>query len=269
VQRRLAVLLALLATLLVAPSVATAQHPGGHHGPWGGATTTPAPSADDPTGGAGAGDYDDDWDPDGSGGTSDGSDGAWGDGVPVPGAGGATGNGALPGTGGDGGAGQAPTTIPVDPSVLVPVPSARRTVKGKVARIRTDGRAAIPRQAPQAVKRVIAAANLIIGKPYKWGGGHARLVDSGYDCSGAVSYALIRAGLQQGSMVSGTFARWAAGGAGRWISIHANAGHVYMEVAGLRLDTSSVGDRAGRSGVRWRPVIGRRTGFHTRHIVGL
>lgn len=164
------------------------------------------------------------------------------------------------------------TTTPVPavhPSILVPVPSSRKTAKGKVARARTDGRAVIPRSAPKAVERVLAAANLIIGKPYKWGGGHARRVDSGHDCSGAVGYALMPAGLQRGSMVSGTFARWAAAGPGRWISIHADAGHVSTEVAGLRLDTSAVGDRAGRSGVRWRPVIGRRTGFHTRHVVGL
>jgi hypothetical protein len=142
-------------------------------------------------------------------------------------------------------------------------------VKGRVARLRTDGRAAIPRSAPKRVKRVLAAANLIIGRPYKWGGGHGRLFDTGYDCSGAVGYALIRAGLLNTSMVSGTFARWAVGGAGRWISIHANKGHVYMEVAGLRLDTSAVGDPTGAKGVRWRPVIGRRMGFHTRHIKGL
>jgi len=52
------------------------------------------------------------------------------------------------------------------------------------------------------------------------------------------------------------------------VSLHANDGHVYLEVAGLRLDTSAVGDPGGRPGVRWRPVIGRRTGFRTRHPVG-
>lgn len=256
-QRLTAVLLTLLVALLALPSLAAAQQPGGGRGPWGG-----GPSATDTTAGAGASDdatADDGWD-DGAG-QADGAD--WNDDDGTATDDGSTDDGAVP----------APvTTVPVpaiDPALLVPVPSSRKTIKGKVARIRTDGRAAIPRSAPKAVKRVIAAANLIIGKPYKWGGGHARLKDSGYDCSGAVSYALIRAGLQQGSMVSGTFARWAAAGAGRWISIHANAGHVYMEVAGLRLDTSAVGDQAGRSGVRWRPVIGRRTGFHTRHIVGL
>src|SRR4051794_9241262 len=81
---------------------------------------------------------------------------------------------------------------PVTPA-LPTVPASRGTVSGKVAMLRTDGKAAIPRGAPKAVRTAIAAANQIIGKPYKWGGGHAKLVDSGYDCSGAVSYSLIGA----------------------------------------------------------------------------
>ena len=70
-------------------------------------------------------------------------------------------------------------------------------------------------------------------------------------------------------MVSGQYARWGAGGAGRWVSVYAHSKHAYMEVAGLRLDTSPVGDPTGRRGVRWRPAIGRRNGFHARHPVGL
>ncbi|MDO9406907.1 hypothetical protein [Patulibacter sp.] len=249
--RRLAVLPALLATLVLVPSSADAA-PRGPSGGWGGgatAATVATIDTDDPTGGAGAAEV-----PDDVGAPTD---------APGP-----TGTG--PSAGGDPeGEGPVAAAPPVDPSVLVPVPSSRRTVRGRVARIRTDGRAAIPRSAPQRIKRVIAAANLIVGKPYKWGGGHSRLFDTGYDCSGAVGYALIRAGLQTGSMVSGTYARWELTGPGRWISIHANRGHVYMEVAGLRLDTSAVADPSGAKGVRWRPAIGRRTGFHTRHVKGL
>ncbi|MGX6450281.1 hypothetical protein ACVU7I_19750, partial [Patulibacter sp. S7RM1-6] len=155
------------------------------------------------------------------------------------------------------------------PSVLVPVPGGRRTVAGRVARVRTDGKVAIPRSAPATVKRVLSAANRIVGKPYKWGGGHARLADSGYDCSGAVSYALIRAGLLGGPLTSGLLARWGTRDAGRWLAVYATSGHVYLEVAGVRLDTSPIGDPSGRSGVRWRPLIGRRPGFHVRHPAGL
>ena len=53
------------------------------------------------------------------------------------------------------------------------------------------------------------------------------------------------------------------------MTIYANAGHVYMEVAGLRLDTSAVSDPRGGKGPRWRPVIGKRSGFRVRHVAGL
>jgi len=165
-----------------------------------------------------------------------------------------------------------PDVLPVPPPEPllpeIPVPTTK-TVAGKVAYVRADGKAAIPRGAPKRVRQLLAAANQIVGKPYKWGGGHAKLVDRGYDCSGAVSYALIRTGLLRSPLVSGALARWGTKGAGRWVSVHANKGHVYLEVAGLRLDTSAVGDRGGRKGVRWRPVIGRRQGFTTRHPAGL
>jgi cell wall-associated NlpC family hydrolase len=143
------------------------------------------------------------------------------------------------------------------------------TVGGRTAMLRTNGQAAIPRGAPARVRSIIRAANAIIGKPYKWGGGHGRLVDSGYDCSGSISYALIRSGQLSYPMVSGSFARWARSGNGKYVTIYANRGHVYMEVAGLRLDTSAVGDYRGKSGVRWRPLTGKRVGFAVRHIAGL
>jgi len=155
---------------------------------------------------------------------------------------------------------------PVLPEIEVPT---TKTIAGKVALVRADGKAAIPRGAPKRVRQLIAAANQIVGKPYKWGGGHAKLVDRGYDCSGTVSYALIRTGLLRAPRTSGGLTRWGAAGAGRWVSVYANAGHVYLEVAGLRLDTSPVGDRGGRSGPRWRPLVGKRRGFKSRHPVGL
>jgi hypothetical protein len=155
-------------------------------------------------------------------------------------------------------------TIPVAP--VIPEVVIRPTIGGKVAKVRTNGKAAIPRGAPNRVRAILAAANKIIGKPYKWGGGHRRLVDRGYDCSGAVSFALIKSGHLGSPLASGGFARWGGKGRGRWVTIYANRKHVYMEVAGLRLDTSRVADPGGRSGVRWRPVIGRRKGFRARHL---
>lgn len=258
--RRLAVLIALLATLLAVPSAASAdaRPPAGPRGGGTSATILASVATTDPVADDDADAAEEPVETDGGdvdvedpAVTDETEDDGWGDEDVAD----------------DGTPEDAP--VIVDPAVLVPVPSSRRTVPGRVARLRTDGRAAIPRSAPKRVKRVLAAANLIVGKPYKWGGGHSKLFDTGYDCSGAVGYALIRAGLLKTTMVSGGFAKWAVGGPGRWISIHANKGHVYMEIAGLRLDTSAVADPGGRKGVRWRPAIGRRTGFHTRHIKGL
>jgi hypothetical protein len=167
-----------------------------------------------------------------------------------------------------------PAPVPGDPMWNPPVeeqlPAVTTSyVAGTVARIRTDGRAAIPRGAPKAVRSLIGQYNRIVGKRYKWGGGHAKLVDTGYDCSGAVGYGLIKGGLLSTTMVSGSLARWGAAGPGSWVTVYANKTHVYAEVAGLRLDTSPFGDRSGLNGVRWRPVVGQRRSFKVRHPVGL
>jgi len=152
-------------------------------------------------------------------------------------------------------------TIPAGPPVA--------TIAGRTAVLQSNGKAAIPRGAPKRVRKLISAGNRLIGKPYKWGGGHAKLNDSGYDCSGTVSYALIGGTLLNSPMVSGSFMRWGSGGEGRYVTIYANKGHIYMEVAGLRLDTSPIGDYTGAKGPRWRPVIGKRKGFKVRHPAGL
>ena len=145
-----------------------------------------------------------------------------------------------------------------------------QAVDGPLAGLRTDGAAAVPLRAPQRVRLVVAALNEIVGRPYKWGGGHRRLFDRGYDCSGAISYGLIRAGLLAYPLDSRLFMRYAAPGPGRHLTIYTSRSHAYLEIAGLRLDTSPVGDTIdGRRGVRWRPMIGRRPGFTARHVPGL
>src|SRR5688572_8932470 len=129
--------------------------------------------------------------------------------------------------------------------------AAGQAVDGPWAGLRTDGRAAIPLRAPQRVRLLIAALNEIAGRPYKWGGGHRRVFDRGYDCSGAVSYGLIRAGLLAYPLDSRLFMRYAATGPGRHLTIYTSRSHMYLEIAGLRLDTSPVGDTIdGRRGVR-------------------
>lgn len=130
-----------------------------------------------------------------------------------------------------------------------------------------EGRAIAPEQAPAAVKEVIAAANRINGRPYVWGGGHASFLSRGYDCSGAVGYALHGAGLLETTMVSGQLASWGSPGVGRWITIYANAEHVYMVVAGLRFDTRD--DLPGVSGPRWHRAQVDPRHFVARHPAGL
>jgi peptidoglycan hydrolase-like protein with peptidoglycan-binding domain len=118
---------------------------------------------------------------------------------------------------------------------------------------------------PVAVQRVIAAGDRIADKPYKYGGGHAQWNDTGYDCSGSVSYALHGAGLLDAALTSGDFMSWGAPGKGRWITIYAAPGHVYMIVNGRRFDTSG----RDRSGTRWQPNDRSPSGYTVRHPAGL
>jgi cell wall-associated NlpC family hydrolase len=136
---------------------------------------------------------------------------------------------------------------------------------GPRARVLPDGTAQAPDNAPEVVKRVILAANQIAKFPYKWGGGHGAWRDDGYDCSGSVSFALAGAGLLDRPLTSGLLAGYGAPGPGRWITIYANSGHVFMLVAGLRFDTSG----QGRAGTRWQEAIRPTGGYAVRHVPGL
>ena len=114
------------------------------------------------------------------------------------------------------------------------------TVAGDKAKLR-NGKALAPESAPRKVKRAIAAANDIAkGKDYCLGGGHARWKSRCYDCSGAVSYALgdYGARILDAPMPSGSFTRWGRKGRGRWMTVYANSGHMFIVIAGLRFDTS-------------------------------
>ena len=114
------------------------------------------------------------------------------------------------------------------------------------------------------VARVIAAANRIATKPYRYGGGHGIWNDSGYDCSGSVSYALHGGGLLKAPLDSGQFMSWGAPGKGRYITVYANAGHAFMVVNGRRFDTS--GQYA--SGTRWQASMRSTAGYVARHPPG-
>ena len=101
-----------------------------------------------------------------------------------------------------------------------------------------NGKAIAPASAPARVKKVIAWANRIRNKPYRYGGGHASFTDTGYDCSGAVSFALRGGRFVSSPMPSTSYMNWAKPGRGKWITVYSNPSHAYMIVAGLRFDTS-------------------------------
>jgi len=136
---------------------------------------------------------------------------------------------------------------------------------GRRARVLPDGTAVAPENAPPLVQRVIQAGNAIAKLPYEWGGGHGAWRDDGYDCSGSVSFALAGAGLLQAPMASGGFMSYGAEGPGKWITIYANEGHMFMVVAGLRFDTSG----QGRAGTRWQEEASSSAGLNVRHPPGL
>jgi len=133
--------------------------------------------------------------------------------------------------------------------------------------ILVNGCAVPPANAPVAVKKVIAAANKIRTKPYIYGGGHGRWWDAGYDCSGAVSFALHGGSLIDTPMPSGSLAGWGSAGKGRWITVYANGGHAYAVIAGLRWDTA--GNTSG-TGPRWHKSLRAAASgpFTPRHPTG-
>jgi len=142
----------------------------------------------------------------------------------------------------------APVVPPVDKAVVGP-----------------DGLATAPASAPPLVKAIVAAGNKIATKPYKYGGGHGRWEDSGYDCSGSMSYAFHGAGMLDTALDSTGFMSWGEAGKGEWVTIYAKGSHAYMLVAGLRFDTSG---RASQ-GTRWQADMRSAAGYTVRHPEGL
>ena len=138
------------------------------------------------------------------------------------------------------------------------------------AALTPNGLAIAPLGAPAQIQEVIDAANEIAHLPYIWGGGHARFVDNGYDCSGSLSFIFAAAGILNTTMTSGQFAHWGDSGPGRWITIFANDGHTFAYIAGLRFDTVAL----AQTGTRWSavpggPKAGDGNGFAIRHPPGL
>ena len=170
-------------------------------------------------------------------------------------------------------------------------------VPGTKARILADGTAAAPGDAPAVVQAMIAAGNRINHFPYSYGGAHGDPTQTmsqtnpnpaavpgaeenggpGYDCSSATSYVLWGASLGQsllggGVLVSGELESVGDPGPGKWVTIYANAGHAYIKVAGIYLDTAAgLGNPPNPppTGPRWSTVGTGPAGFVARHPPGL
>lgn len=145
----------------------------------------------------------------------------------------------------------------------VPVEVPAPLTPGQTAGFINESQASAPASAPDAVKAAISAANAIADTPYIWGGGHGSFESSGYDCSGAVSYALHAGGWLDSPLDSTGLSTWGEPGPGRWITVYANAGHAWVMIAGLAFDTS------GGAGPRWHSSPASSTeGFIARHPPG-
>jgi len=132
------------------------------------------------------------------------------------------------------------------------------------AKLKSNGKAIPPSDAPSRVVKAIEAANEIRRTGYQLGGGHKRWKSKNYDCSGAVSYALHGAGMLSSPLPSGSLAKWGKKGDGRWITVYANGGHTYAMIAGLRWDTSGTGGK----GPRWQEDKSSSRGYKVRHFKG-
>ena len=169
-----------------------------------------------------------------------------------------------------------PPAAAQDPAVCAPAGATGVPItSGEDAQLLPNGLAAAPADAPLAVQQIIAAGNQIVGKPYEVGGGHGlplSEVASTYDCSSSVEHLLYGGGLLPVTYdaPSGTLESFGAPGPGRWVTLYANADHVFMYVAGLRWDThNAAGPGDGSTGIGWHPLIRSAAGFVARHPAGV
>jgi hypothetical protein len=98
-----------------------------------------------------------------------------------------------------------------------------------------------------------------------------------YDCSPGRSQVLWGGGFGEsllggGVLDSGALEHVGEPGPGRWVTIYASAGHAYIEVAGIYLDTAAGEGNAPNppsTGPRWSDVGTGPAGFVARHPPGL
>lgn len=141
--------------------------------------------------------------------------------------------------------------------------AARRAREARTPKLVSESELTPPRVVPRAVRGAIEAANAIATTPYVWGGGHGSFESEGYDCSGAVSYALHGGGFLDSPLDSTGLMSWGEPGPGEWITVYANADHAWMVIAGIAFDT------VGGPGPRWHnPWVDSPEEFVVRHPSG-
>jgi hypothetical protein len=149
----------------------------------------------------------------------------------------------------------------------------------------SDGHVAlVPALAPPVVQAMVIAGNELQELPYG-ASGHPdpRGADS-EDCSSTVNYVLYRSGVRpigeilRENPLAQDYLNWGEPGPGRWVTIYATTAptdHVFIVIAGLRLDTSHNGTDTGpnrdEDGPRWRILDRIPTWAHwsARHPPGL
>jgi hypothetical protein len=148
-----------------------------------------------------------------------------------------------------------------------------------------DGHVAlIPTGVPAVVQAMLVAGNELQSLPYGPGGHPDPVGATQEDCSSTVNYVLYRAGVRPLSEITAEnplaqdYVDWGAPGPGRWVTIYAAdvpTPHVFVVIAGLRLDTShngtDVGPNRDEDGPRWRILDHIPTWAHwsVRHPPGL
>jgi hypothetical protein len=147
------------------------------------------------------------------------------------------------------------------------------------AQVLANGLAAAPKDAPAAVKEMVAAGNRLDGASYLYGGAHGEPLSSlqpAYDCSSSVSYVLHGGGVFGEQAEDSTeLESYGQPGPGQYVTVYANSQHAFMYVAGLRFDTSfngtDTGPNSGKSGPHWRVLdhVPNWASWVVRHPPGL
>jgi hypothetical protein len=159
-------------------------------------------------------------------------------------------------------------------------------VQGEQAKLlRGDAHVAlIPEAAPAPVQAMIVAGNELQDLPYGPAGHPDPLGAESEDCSSTVNYVLYKAGVRslaeivRENPLAQDYVHWGAPGPGRWVTIYATdlpTPHVFVVIAGLRLDTvgggTDEGPNSAQGGPRWRLLSYIPTWAHwsVRHPPGL